>query len=71
MVLIIFDVKKIKLDGKKSIYGVYGFDFFFMTSVEAFYMSLDAILPLFNEWRRYIYQILLKKAFFDHEICYF
>ena len=38
---------------------------------EAFYMPLDAILPLFDGWRRYIYQILLKKAFVDHEIDYF
>jgi hypothetical protein len=46
-----------------------------MTSViliaEAFYMPLDAILPLFDGWRRYLYQILLKKAFVDHEIGFF
>jgi hypothetical protein len=46
-----------------------------MTSViliaEAFYMPRDAILPLFDGWRRYINQILLKKAFVDHEIDYF
>ena len=55
--------------------SVYGFWYFLMTSViliaEAFYMPLDAILPLFDGWRRYIYQILLKKAFVDHEIDYF
>ena len=67
--------KKSNLMKKKSIYGVYGFWYFLMTSViliaEAFYMPLDAILPLFDGWRRYIYQILLKKAFVDHEIGYF
>ena len=37
------------------------FDIFFMTSVilntEAFYMLLDDILPLFDDWRRYLYEI--------------
>ena len=38
---------------------------------EAFYMPLDAIPPLFDGWRWYLYQILFKKAFVEHEIGYF
>jgi hypothetical protein len=51
---------------KKTIYGVYVFLYFLMTSViriaEAFYMPLDA---------RYLYQISFKKAFVEHEIGFF
>ena len=39
--------------------------------VEVIYMPLDAILPLLDVGRRYLYQILLKKAFVDHEIDFF
>ena len=39
--------------------------------VEAIYMPLDAILPLLDVCIRYLYQILLKKAFVDHEIDFF
>jgi len=46
-----------------------------MTSViriaEAFYMPLDDILHMFDGWRRCLYQILLKKAFVEHEIGFF
>jgi hypothetical protein len=55
--------KKIKFDAKNQSSVI--------LFAEAFYMPLDAILPLFDGWRRYIYQILLKKAFVDHEIGYF
>jgi hypothetical protein len=36
--------------------------------VEAFCMPLDDIQPLINCWRRYLYQISIKKAFVDHDI---
>ena len=63
----------IKFDTKKNQFTVcMDFDIFFMTSVslntEAFYVPLDDILPLFDDWRRYLYEIWLKKAFVDHEI---
>ena len=32
---------------------------------------LDVIPPLFDGWRWYLYQILFKKAFVEHEISYF
>ena len=46
-----------------------------MTSVilidEAFFMPLDAILPLFDGWIRYLYQMFFKKGIVDHEIDFF
>ncbi len=67
--------KKSNLMKKKSIYGVYVFWYFLMSSViriaEAFYMPLDDILHMFDGWRMCLYQILLKKAFVEHEIGFF
>ena len=52
--------KKTNLMKKNQFTVCVVFDIFLMTYViliaEAFYMSLDAILPLFDGWRRYIYQ---------------
>ena len=39
--------------------------------VEAFCMPLDDIQPLIHCWRRYLYQISIKKAFVDYDIDFF